>query len=204
MAASAPYALSPIPGPRLPDNTSLFTKLFGVRTVPDLGTLTTAPSARVDTPIVERSWGLLGYGPKFRYGEYQKVRNAFQGVAIHLALTILPVFLFIPFIENLAKFFIPAPGDGADKEVAAKDRLSLRGIATPDVSTPNPARACCVAQIEGSVYACKSTSPKLKPEIDQRFSDWSSSWGGRCNNSLRRSQSSWWHLYAGLPGSEIR
>ena len=152
-AASAPYALSPIPGPNLPDNTSWFTKIFGVRFVPDLGTLTTAASSMVDMPIVQRSWGLLGYGPKFRYGEYKRVRNAFQGVAIHIALAVVPLLLFVPFIGTIAKLFIPAPGDGANKEQAAKDRLEFRGVATPDVSTPNPPRASVHALIEGSVYA---------------------------------------------------
>lgn len=109
----------------------------------------------IDTPIVQRSWGLLGYGPKFRYGEYMKVRNAVQGVAIHIALLIAPLFLFVPFIENIAKLFIPASGDGATKAQGAKDRLEFRGVATPDVSTPNPPRASVHAAIEGSVYACE-------------------------------------------------
>lgn len=154
-AASAPFALSPVPGPKTADTTSWFTKICGVRSVPDLGTLTTAPSSMIDTPIVQRSWGLLGYGPKFSFGEYRKVRNAFQGIAIHIALTIAPLFLFLPFIETIAKFVIPAPGDGPNKELAAKDRLVFKGIATPDVSAPNPPRAVCRASIEGSVYACK-------------------------------------------------
>ena len=155
MAASAPFALSPVPGPKVPDTTSWFTKIFGVRTVPDLGTLTTTASGMIDTPIVQRSWGLLGYGPKFSYGEYMKVRNAFQGVAMHIGLTIAPLLLFLPFAATIAKFFILAPGDGPDKEQAAKDRLEFRGIATPDVSIPNPPRAFCHASIECSMYARK-------------------------------------------------
>jgi hypothetical protein len=173
LAALAPYALSPIPGPKVPDSTSWFTKIFGVRFVPDLGTLTTAMSGIIDTPTVQRSWGLLGYGPKFRFGEYKRVRNAFQGAAIHLGLTIGPLLLFLPFISTIAKLFIPAPGDGPSKEQAAKDRLEFRGIAIPDISVPNPPRAFCHVSIEGSVYARKSLNPLSAISLI-RGSDWSS------------------------------
>lgn len=157
LAAGKPFALSPVPGPKVADTTSWFTKIFGVRTVPDLGTLTTSQSGIIDTPIVQRSWGLLDYGPKFSYGEYMKVRNAFQGVAMHIGLTIAPLFLFLPFAETIAKFFIPAPGDGPNKEQGAKDRLEFRGIATPDFSNPKPSRAFCHVSIECSMYARKSS-----------------------------------------------
>lgn len=120
----------------------------------------------IDTPIVQRSWGLLGYGPKFRYGEYMKVRNAFQGVAIHIALLIAPLFLFIPFVETIARLFIPASGDGATKEQGAKDRLEFRGIAKPDISTLNPPRAYVHSVIEGSVYACEYFGYSILGEAD--------------------------------------
>lgn len=72
-AATAPYAISPIPGPKTRDTTSLVTKIFGIRAAPDLGILTTSLGAKSDTPIVQRSWGLLGgnkfYGPNFHFHE---------------------------------------------------------------------------------------------------------------------------------------
>jgi hypothetical protein len=72
-AAGAPYAISPIPGPKTKDTTSLITKIFGIRAVRDLGILTTSVGAVSDTPIVQRSWGLLGgnkfYGPNFQFHE---------------------------------------------------------------------------------------------------------------------------------------
>lgn len=152
LAAGVPYALSPIPGPRIPDNTSWFTKIFGVRTVPDLGTLTTSMSGKLDTPIVHRSWGLLGYGPNFRYGEYTKVRNPLQGIAIHFGLALLPLLLLLPFSSTIAKLFMTPPGEGPSKEQAKKDRFGFRGYGTPDIATPNPPKAFCHTVYEGSVY----------------------------------------------------
>jgi len=54
---SAPYALSPIPGPKTKSPTSWITKLLGVREVPDLGILTTHLGAAADRPLVHRTWG---------------------------------------------------------------------------------------------------------------------------------------------------
>lgn len=156
LAANAPYALSPVPGPKLRDTTSWFTKIFGVRSVPDLGTLTNCMSGTVDKPIVQRSWGLLGYGPNFSFGEYMKVRNSFQGVAIHLGLLVLPLLIILPFVSTIARIFLPPPGSGPTKELGSKDRLKFKGIGIPDVPTPNAPRAVINGGIECSAYACKS------------------------------------------------
>jgi hypothetical protein len=152
LAAGVPYALSPIPGPKIPDNTSWFTKIFGVRSVPGLGTLTSSMSGSIDTPIVHRSWGLLGYGPNFRFGEYKKVRNPLHGIAVHFGLSLVPLLLLLPFSSTIAKLFMTPPGEGPSKEQAKKDRVEFRGFGTPDIPTPNPPRAFCHAVYEGSVY----------------------------------------------------
>jgi hypothetical protein len=159
-AASAPYALSPIPGPKIKNTKSWITKLFGVRVVPDLGILTTSIGASADQPIVQRSWGLLGgnsfYGPNFRFGEYSKARNYLVAVMIHFGLAIGALCLAVPIFRKLARRFVYQPGDGPTKEESQKDRVEYRGIAKPDVETANPPRAFCRAYFSGSLYACKS------------------------------------------------
>jgi len=155
--ASTPYALSPIPGPKTSNPKSWVTKLFGIRVVPDLGIMTTSIGASANEPIVQRSWGLLGgnsfYGPNFSFGEYSKARNYLMGVAVHFALVLGTVCLAIPPLRKLARRFVYQPGDGPTKEAYAKDRADYRGIAKPDVQTPNPPRAFCRAHFNGGLYA---------------------------------------------------
>ena len=151
----APYALSPIPAPKNRSHVSWITRLFGIRSVPDLGILTTSISGGMDTPTVQRSWGMLGYGPNFQFAEYMKARNHISGVITHFAILLFGIFLAIGPLRRIAKRFVYQPGDGPTKEESKKDRFEYRGIATPDVQTSNPARAFCRASFQGSVYACE-------------------------------------------------
>lgn len=158
-AANAPYALSPVPGPKIVSPKSWVSKLFGVRVVPDLGILTTSIGASADQSIIQRSWGLLGgnsfYGPNFQFSEYSKARNYFMAVVVHIGLVVGTLFLAVPFIRKVVRRFVYQPGDGPTKEESQKDRIEYRGIAKPDVQTANPPRAFCRAYFNGSLYACK-------------------------------------------------
>jgi hypothetical protein len=158
-ASFAPFALSPIPGPQSKSSASVFTKIFGVRTVPDLGTLTSSIQGRADTPIVQRSWGLLGgaklYGPNFYFEQYSHARNYFQGIMAHFGLAITTVLIAFAPVLWLVKKFVYAPGDGPTAEEARSDRIEYQGIAYPDIAVPNPQRAYCRAYFEGSMYGCK-------------------------------------------------
>jgi hypothetical protein len=160
-AAHAPYSISPIPGPKTSNPNSLLTKIFGVRAVPDLGILTTSLWRVSDTPIVERSWGLLGgaafYGPNFYFSEFSKSRNYLTAVMTHFSILVGSLFIAIPFMRTMARKYVYQPGDGQTKEQTRNDRIEYRGVATPDVKTPNPARAFCKARYEGSLYECKSS-----------------------------------------------
>ena len=157
--SNAPYALSPIPGPKTRDPTPWINKIFGFRSVPDLGILTTHIGGMADVPIVHRSWGLLGgasfYGPNFRFSEYMKARNYLGAIAFHFAVSIVSVLIAIPLVRKLARRFVPAPGDGPTKEQTRNDRFEYRAVATPDVKTPNPPRAYVRAYYGGDVYQCK-------------------------------------------------
>jgi hypothetical protein len=158
-AANAPYALSPIPGPKTTSSTSWITKLFGVREDPDLGLLTTSIGASVDKPIIHRSWGQLGgtsfYGPNFSFEEYSKTRNYVTAVLVHYGLGAAMLFLAIPIFRRFAKRFVYQPGDGPTMESTKNDRFEYRGVAKPDVQAANPATAYCRAYFNGSLYACK-------------------------------------------------
>lgn len=158
-AVYKPYSMSPIPGPKTADPSSLATKLFGARTVRDLGALTTCPGAVIDTPIVHRSWGLLGgadfYGPNFYFSEFMKARNVCTAVVFHLAFIMGTLLLAIPLTRTVARNYVYEPGDGPTKEEGKNDRVEYRGIGNPDTKAPNPPRAFCTARFEGSLYARK-------------------------------------------------
>ena len=158
--AGAPYAISPIPGPKVVGHKTWIAKLFGIRVVPDLGVLTTSISATANVPIVQRSWGQLGgnsfYGPNFQVQEYSKARNYLTAFGVHVALILGAVCLTVPIFRNFARRFVYQPGDGPTKEASQKDRVDYRGIAKPDIQTPNLPRASCRAHFNGSIYACKS------------------------------------------------
>jgi hypothetical protein len=156
-ASMAPYALSPVPGPKATSTLAWTTKLFGVRSVRDLGILTTSLAGSSDTAIVHRSWGQLGYGPNFKYYEYMKARNHLTAVALHFTLIFAGICLAIAPLRKLAKGYVYQPGDGPTKEEYKNDRFEYRGVASPDVQTPNPPRAFCKLSFDGSLYVCKYT-----------------------------------------------
>jgi hypothetical protein len=162
-AASSPYALSPIPGPKTRNTTSWVTKIFGIRAVRDLGILTTFVGGTLDSAIVQRSWGLLGYGPKFSFAEYSRTRNYLKGAIFHFALMIGGLLLTIPLIRRVGKKYVCQPGDGPTKEESENDRFEYRGIGTPDIDTPEPPRAFCRVSFEGSLYVCKYIFPSNGP-----------------------------------------
>ncbi|CZR66899.1 uncharacterized protein PAC_16800 [Phialocephala subalpina] len=155
-AAGVPYAISPIPGPKAKDTTSLVTKILGIRVVPDLGILTSSLGGMADRPIVQRSWGLLGgdkfYGPNFHFYEYMKARNHLSAIFIHFSLVLGSLMLAIPFMRVIGRKLVYQPGDGPTKEESKNDRFEYRGIGTPDIAAPNSPRAFCKAAYEGSLY----------------------------------------------------
>ncbi|PQE08836.1 Saccharopine dehydrogenase protein [Rutstroemia sp. NJR-2017a WRK4] len=160
-ASMEPYALSPIPAPKVRDSTSFFsrllTKLVGIKVVPDLGILTTSIAGRTDLPIIHRSWGMLGgadfYGPNFHVSEYMKARNYLTAIALHFGLLIGGMVLCIPLFRRVMSKYVYQPGEGATKEQYKRDRVEYRAIAKPDLGKPKTPRVFCRAHFEGSAYA---------------------------------------------------
>ncbi|KAA6413668.1 MAG: Saccharopine dehydrogenase Homospermidine synthase [Lasallia pustulata] len=154
--ATMPWAMSPVPRPKSVRSTPFMSKLLGVRSVPDLGTLTTSITAGPNAAIVYRSWGLFDggdfYGHNFEYHEYMRARNAFTGVALHFAIAIGMVALAIPPVRWLLKKLVTVPGQGASREAADKETLELRSVAAADQDGPNPKRALAKLRWEGGMY----------------------------------------------------
>lgn len=165
-SAHAPYALSPVSNPKAKSQSrSLLSKLIGLRTVPNLGILTTFIAADSDRAIVERTWGLFSqipskkeefYGPNFSYSEYLKARNWFHGLLIHWGLGIASVlFATLPPLRKLVKMLVYEQGQGPGIEQAKKDEIEYRAVATPDGGNGGRNLAFCRAWFYGSMYACK-------------------------------------------------
>lgn len=162
-AMREPYCLSPVPYPGgAGPGSSLLQKLFGLRSVPDLGIQTTSLLGATDVPIVGRSWGLLSqipnrkdefYGPRFSFVEYLKPRNWLYGIAIHwgLLLSVLALSL-VPPVRGIVKRFVYEPGQGISREEMAKEEAEFRGTAIPDTPSPTGKHAFCRASFRGSMY----------------------------------------------------
>ncbi len=157
--ANAPYALSPVPAPKVQSSNSWVTKLFGVRVLPDLGILTSSFGGMADLPTIHRSWGLLGgpenYGPNFQVHEFAKAGNYFSAVLLHFGLMLGGALLTVPLIRTVARRFVYAPGDGPTKEEMKKESVEYRAIGFPDTREPTKARAYCKAYYKGGIYRCK-------------------------------------------------
>ena len=153
MDSTKPYALSAVRGGK-PVSEPLLTRLFGVRYVPDLGTVTTGIAAGTNTTLVNRSWSLYDggntYGPNFRYKEYGSARNVFTGFMVHLALTLGVVALTIPPFRWLVRRLVHQPGEGPSRESTAKDRIEYRAIAIAD--NKESQRAFARFRYDGSAY----------------------------------------------------
>ncbi|KAL8891248.1 MAG: hypothetical protein Q9205_002218 [Flavoplaca limonia] len=159
MKSSAPWALSPVTGPKSSKTVPLATKLLGVRKTQHLGTLTTSIAAGPNVAIVQRSWGLLGgpksYGPHFQYHEYMRVKNSLAGFIIHAAVCLTSLVMAVPplrWLMQWAAHNIYAPGQGASKEANAKDVFELRAIAEADQDVPNPRMAMAKFRYDGGIY----------------------------------------------------
>lgn len=153
-----PYALSALPAPTDVPSESIFSRLFGVRSVPDLGTLTTCPSGTADVTIMHRSSSLMPefYGRRYFARQFLRVRNAFRGIAFHFLFTTGIALLMLPPVRALVKRYIYAPGSGPTREDSTNDRVEYRAIATADQDTSavggSPKRVFGRLTYEGPMY----------------------------------------------------
>ena len=151
-----PWALSPINGPKSEKPSSWITKIFGVRSVPKLGIVTTSMLAASNESIVQRSWGLQDngkfYGSNFSYAEYETTSNRVAGTVAHFFGWFLLFALAIKPVRWLVKKFVYAPGQGAVKESTKDELLDHRTVATADHNGRTTKRALGRFRYEGGIY----------------------------------------------------
>jgi len=172
-AAAQPGSMSPIAVAKPSYAPSIFSRLSGVRFVPDLGTVVPSIQASTDVPLVHRSCGLYrtsnnhkdvgeAYGPKFDFHCYMHVRNTFVGVLTHLAFTLGGLFLLLPPVRRLMARMVTQPGAGASVENSQHDFQEYRGLAISDSgdqaaktfgrfrSDNNPYMTTAILMVEGA------------------------------------------------------
>ncbi|KAH1328720.1 hypothetical protein KXX16_005658 [Aspergillus fumigatus] len=155
LKSTDPFALAASASPKNVPSEPLVDKILGVRSVRDLGTLTTSPSAMADITIVHRSSTLMPefYGPLFYFRQFVKVRNALVGIIFHYAFIIGLCLLTLPPVRALVRQFVYAAGQGPRKEDSVNDRVEYRAVATADQKTAAPQRVFGKFKYEGSMYA---------------------------------------------------
>ncbi|KAF2225126.1 Saccharopine dehydrogenase-domain-containing protein [Elsinoe ampelina] len=158
--ALKPWALSPVSPVKTQGRSvspSLIQKVTGVRSVPDLGTLTTSLQGAVDRTQVYRTWGLLDsgkfYGSSFRFFPYMTARNVFVGMLTHFAIAFGGLALLLSPLRAILKRFVYAPGDGPTRDESKHDYIEYRAIAEADSPDPSdPKRVFGRFAFEGSAY----------------------------------------------------
>jgi hypothetical protein len=165
--ASQPYALSPVPNPRPASSArtspstwaGLVQRLTGLVTLPVLGMQTTSLISSTDTPIVQRTWGLLAstpqaYGPNFSFAGFSRARSFLHGIMLHYALVLAGAVLATP-LRLLARRFVYQPGEGPPEEAFSAEEIEVHGVASPDLDASNALSgrlAFCRFYYRGSMY----------------------------------------------------
>jgi len=125
-----------------------------VRSIRDLGAVTTSPNGFADMTIVHRSSTLMPefYGKRFFFHQFLYVRNTLIGALVHIGLIFALVLLMIPPVRWVLRKFIFAPGKGPSIQASQNDRLEYHAVATADQSDPSPIRVFGTLTFEGSMY----------------------------------------------------
>ena len=157
--AVAPFSLSPKrPNPTVPPNrTSLWTKVFGLLWIKQLGWLAYQPQGPVDRAIVHRSWGLLeptsaSYGHNFDWHAWFKVWGPLVAFLWHFGgLILAPLILLRPVRKLVPKLWFQ-PGEGASESKLEKNWFEYRGVAETDPSSQPKRRAVFRMRYDGDPY----------------------------------------------------
>lgn len=149
-----PFALAASTPPKDIPRESIAERLLGVRSIRDLGTVTTAPNGVADVAIVHRSSTLMPelYGQRFFFRQFLHVRNAFIGAAVHIGFMLGLSLLVLPPVRWLLRKFVYAPGHGPRREDSLNDRVEYHAVATADQDTPAPQRVFGKLSFHGGMY----------------------------------------------------
>lgn len=160
LEAYKPFALSPVSPAK--DSTSThqgWSRVSGTKRLPKLGfaVSTGAIQGDANATIVNRTWGLfqqaatdsnqapeplrttpkksLTCGPDFHYLEGKKASGRLSGFAFHIAITTVPLLLFLPPVRWLLRRLVPKPGHGPAAETGKNDMMEMRALAEPEDSS---------------------------------------------------------------------
>ncbi|OOF98382.1 hypothetical protein ASPCADRAFT_205617 [Aspergillus carbonarius ITEM 5010] len=155
LKSASPFALAASPPPKNVPSEPLLAKLSGIRSVRDIGTLTTSPSGLADITIVHRSSTLMPefYGPRFYFRQFLRARNAITGILFHFAFLIAITLLILPPVRTLVRKFVYSPGTGPRLEDSVNDHVEYRAVATADQDTSKPKRVLGKLRYQGTMYA---------------------------------------------------
>lgn len=154
MKSATPFALAASTPPKDVPSSSIIQKALGVRSIRDLGTVTTSPNGLADETIVHRSSTLMPefYGNRFFFHQFLHVRNVFIGAAVHVGLLIGLSLLMIPPFRSLIRKFVYAPGQGPTMQQSQNDRLEYHAVAVADQNAGVPKRVFGKLTFHGSMY----------------------------------------------------
>lgn len=139
-AASAPFAISPVPAPAVQGHVLPQLNQVCVQKVDGLGTLTVTTDHGNEEAIIGRSWGLRqaaasdaepGYGPNFQFSSRIRMPNAFIAFVARIALVTLASILSTALGRRIFKRLIPA-GSGPSAEARRTHYFTYRVLAVAD------------------------------------------------------------------------
>ncbi|KAF2674199.1 hypothetical protein BT63DRAFT_419505 [Microthyrium microscopicum] len=141
LKSMAPFALSPVrpiaAQKQLPANRgSILNRLKGYVKVPELGLLTDWLGNGIDSPIVQRSWGLFDggalYGRNFKFVVWLRAPSPIRAILQAWFMAIAGLFVILPPTRWLLKKFAPQPGEGARGDKAKDYFVRYKALATSD------------------------------------------------------------------------
>lgn len=118
--------------------------IFGVQSIPGLGSLAVHFHEPVDRPLVGRSWGLYaigqdaelpGYGPNFQFYSRIRLPNAFVAWIFRVSFIVFSWLMTLsPMRAIIGKWLFPA-GTGASAEQRRKYHFTYRALGVADTTT---------------------------------------------------------------------
>lgn len=132
-ASQEPWYLSPIEGSQISNSTNY----FGLRHDSTLGKLSASTFSEVQNrAIVHRTWGLLGagagYGPNFKYNEYNKTTSTLSGMIQLLNRKLISLMLASRPLKAVARMILPVPGEGPDLNKEGNYKVAIEAVAIAD------------------------------------------------------------------------
>lgn len=153
MESQDPWYISPVRGAEVVKSSSI----IGTRRDAHLGLLVDTALGGVDNRIfIHRTWGLLGgsqgYGPNFRYNEYDTAASTLSAILKVLQVALLNVLLSSQLLYHyVLRPTLPSTGDGPDLTVQKKvHKIGMEAVAIADGDATK--RAATSFEFPGGTY----------------------------------------------------